>query len=148
MAGTSDPQAGFWPFGSTYGGGTIPIRMNFVATTLNTGGAFKNADGFTAKFDFDIVAAEMQCLPGFTLAGTSAKLKIVDDTGSPQTIVASRDFVAADDDGTIVALTVADKGPILTGGVVYLQYQGAAGDTILGCGVTLHIRPRFPRTQQ
>ena len=139
MAGTSNPRRSAWPHGE---GALIPIRLSAQPPQGDTSG-FLTLDVHQAQFDFNVRKAQYSVQSASVAITNGIQLRITDDTGTPQTIVSAVNITAANDDGTIQALTVNDAGPILTGAEVKLEYDSGTSDTCLNLNVTLWVEPIY-----
>ena len=94
-------------------------------------------------YDFKVKKAYLFCREGSVSITGGILMKVVDDTGTPQTIVAERAIDGDDDAGAMRALTVADEGPILTGAEVQLDLDSNTSDTAQDVAVTLLVEPVY-----
>lgn len=143
MAGTSVPDRSHFPQGQhgvffmSFGPATI------IAEDGDTTG-YKIFGILTAYFDYYVKAAYLTMREGSFVAGANALLRIRDDTGSPQTIVAARTLDTSDDTGVAMTLTIADEGPILAGGELHMEVDGGDGSAEMReLAVHLWCQPRY-----
>ena len=141
MAGTSNPVKSHWPHGE---GSLIPMKFHWEHVVTDTVG-YKIVGAETAQFDYTVEKAELMVREGGWAGGGDMLLKVTDDTGSPQTIIAAYTMTTSLENGVPVALTVADKGPILTGGILIVSYDSGAdgGALVRDACLTLWVRPKY-----
>jgi hypothetical protein len=95
-------------------------------------------------FDLRIKKIFMSCREGtFVDADTTEFIKIVTDDATPQTIVAARQLVTADDAGTVIELTVADEGPVPANGVIDIQIDAGASDVLKEMCIDFWCQPVY-----
>ena len=141
MAGTSNPLRTGPPGGPD--DGFIRMTMGPVSIDGDTSG-YKMFASIKADYDFYVKKANVTAREGsFTDSDASIKMKILDDSGSAQTIVAEVVLDTSYDAGAPIAQTIADEGPILCGGVVDLQLDAGSGDVLKDVCVELWVKPRF-----
>jgi hypothetical protein len=142
MAGTSQPDRSHWPHGGD--GGRFVVTLGPYDHQAGDTTGYKIVGMYKAPFDFKVKEAYLYMKEGGFTAGANALMKILDDSGSVQTIVAERTVDTSDDTGVPMTLTVADEGPILTGGVLQLCLDsGDASGVMEGFRVDLHCVPVY-----
>jgi len=138
MAGASIPGRSPWPMGDV---SYMPIMLGPTSIITDTTG-YKKAAFFKAPFDFNVKKAYLMMLEG-AQSGAACLMKILDDSSSVQTIVAERAIDGSDDAGTLMTLTIADEGPILTNGVLELHIDSGPTPVLSELAVQLWIQPVF-----
>ncbi len=139
MAGASQVDRSAWPHGE---GALIPIELRSQELGGDTSG-YKIEDSFQADYDFNVRKATIRLKEGSVSITGGINVKVFDDSSSVQTIIAERAITAADDTGLPRALTVADAGPILTGGIVTMSVDSNSSDTLENLVITLWVEPIY-----
>lgn len=127
MAGTSNPLASHWPHGGDKG--YFHLRLGpctFLASETDPA-AYITGALIKVPFDLKVKRAQLSMREGSWISGVGMVIKVVDDSGTPQTIVAELSVTTDHDAGTATELTIADDGPILAGGEIHLDID--PGDT-------------------
>lgn len=145
MAGTSDPQAAPWPYGGDKGYYLLCLGpVDFLASQTDPAALTKIA---MAKIPFDctVEKAYLSLMESAdNVFSSGMQISITTDDGTPQTIVSARALTTADDAGTPMELTVADKGPLLANGVVFLNFDPGDTDGEVHCmAVDLWLKPSY-----
>lgn len=126
--------------------GLVPIKLGpitFLASETDPA-ALVSMAAHKMNFDGNVKAADLYMRDGSWVSGVGMEIKIVDDTGTPQVIVAAYSVTTDDDAGTIMPLTIADEGPLLTGGTVFLQFDpGDTNGEVRDLTVTLWVQPLY-----
>ena len=140
MAGTSQIVKSAWPHGEK---SLIPLRFHWEHVAGDTSD-FKIVGTHTAQFDFTVEKAEFMMREASWINGAAMAVKVIDDSASPQTIIAATTIDADSDAGVPVALTIADKGPILTDGILIVSFDsGDANGVVRDANVTIWVRPVY-----
>lgn len=133
MAG-NDAATTPWPHGALY-----PIQLGPVSYPVEFGDSagYKKMASFKTPFAFNVKKAYWWLEEGSWVSGSNMLMRVRDDTGSPQTIIAARTIDGSDDAGVWMDLTVADEGPILNDGEIFLEIDTGDGSGEFNCATAL-----------
>ena len=140
MAG-NDAATTPWPHGPLY-----PIQLGPVSYPVEFGDSvgYKKMASFKTLFAFDVKRAYLWLEESSWVSGANMLMRVRDDTGTPQDIIAARTVDTADDTGVWMDLTVADEGPILNDAEIFLEVDSGDGSGEFNCmTVLLWVSPTF-----
>lgn len=143
MAGSTVPGRSYWPQGPD---GWFPIRLG-PGTIIGDTSGFKTFAVSYIPADLNVKAAYLGMKEGSWAKGgaTEIYVKVEDDTGTPQVVVAGTRAIDTNDDaGNEIELTVADEGPILAGSQLrFMMDASDASDTAVDVVITLWCKPVY-----